>query len=271
MPDRTGLSNIFAAAVRGRPLIAPDQFRAPAAGDGAAETAANAESADLSLAGHVVLPVAIFVVTLLTLDFLLGANFVATIWPVNAIVLVALLRHIRNLRNYGSIIIGGTCAIALGNFVIGNSAASSATFGVANIFEVVVTLAFLSVFHINAANLTSFKNLLIFIVIAGVVAPAGSNAVNAMVIGAAHGIPWRSVWLQAYPAHALGMVVVVPFLISVTSREWVELRVRQRLTEAAAIFAFVIAVGVCGAYFRPFVFLMVPAILFSTLRFGMIG
>jgi signal transduction histidine kinase len=125
--------------------------------------------------------------------------------------------------------------------------------------------------HINAANLTTFKNLLIFMAIAGVVAPAGSNAVNAMVIGAAHGIPWRTIWLQAYPAHALGMVVVAPFLISITSRAWRELRVRQRLAEASAIFAFFIAIGICGAYFRPFAFLMVPAILFSTLRFGLIG
>src|ERR1700722_20351324 len=125
MRDKTGLSNIFAATVHGRSSTGPDQFRLPAAGDGAAETPSNREPADLSLAGHVVLPVAIFVVTLLTLDFLLGANFVATIWPVNAIVLVALLRYTRDLRNYGSIIIGGTCAIALGNFVIGNSAASS--------------------------------------------------------------------------------------------------------------------------------------------------
>jgi len=273
MPDKTGLCNIFAAAVLGQSATAPDQFRVPAIGDGAAvgETPANREPADLSLAGHVLLPVAIFVVTLLTLDFLLGANFVATIWPANAIVLVALLRHARNLRNYGSIIVGGICAIALANVAVGNSAAPSAIFGVANIFEVAVTLAFLSVFHINAANLTSFKNLLIFIAIAGGVAPAGSNAVNAMVIGAAHGIPWRTVWLQAYPAHALGMIVVAPFLISITSREWHELRVRQRLAEAAAIFALVIAVGICAAYFRPFAFLLVPAILFSTLRFGLIG
>ena len=141
----------------------------PATGDGAvnAETAANREPADLSLAGHVLLPVAIFVVTLLTLDFLLSANFAATIWAPNAIVLVALLRHTRNLRNYGSILVGSTCAIALANVAVGTSAVSAAIFGVANIFEVAVTLAFLSVLHINAANLTSFKNLLIFMVIAG--------------------------------------------------------------------------------------------------------
>ena len=119
MPDRTGFSSIFAAAVHGRSSTGPDQFRAPATGDGAvnAETSCKREPAALSLAGHVLLPVAIFVVTLLTLDFLLSANFAATIWPANAIVLVALLRHTRNLRNYGSIIIGGICAIALANVV----------------------------------------------------------------------------------------------------------------------------------------------------------
>jgi hypothetical protein len=155
MPDRTGLSNIFAATVNGRSSTGPDQFRLPATGDGAvnAETAADRELADLSLAGLVLLPVTIFVVTLLTIDFLLGANYVATIWPANAIVLVALLRHRRNPRNYGSIIVGSACAIALANAAVGNSAASSAIFGVANIFEVAVTLAFLSVLPINAANL----------------------------------------------------------------------------------------------------------------------
>ena len=155
MPDRTGLSNIIAAAVHGRPSTVADQFGVPATRTGAvnAETAANLEPADLSLAGHVLLPVAVFVVTLLTLEFLLGPNFDATIWPANANVLVALLRHTRTLRNYGSILIGSTCAISLANVAVGSSAASSAIFGVANIFEVAVTLAFLSVLPINAANL----------------------------------------------------------------------------------------------------------------------
>jgi signal transduction histidine kinase len=273
MPDKTGLSNIFAAAVHGRSSTGSDQFRMPATGDGAvgAETPANREPADLSLAGHVLLPVAIFAVTLLSIDISRRANFAATIWPPNAIVLVALLRHARNLRNYGSIIVSGACALALASVVSGNSAASSAILGAANIFEVAVTLAFLSVLHIDAANLTSFRNLLIFMFVVGGVAPAGGNAIIAMAVGAAHDIPWRTVWLHSYPAHGLGMMVVAPFLISVTSREWRELRVRQRLTEAAAIVAIVIAVGICSAYFRSFIFLMVPAILLATLRFGLIG
>ncbi len=270
MPDRTGLSNIFAAAVRGRPSTGTDQPLA--AGETASDAAAPQEpSSELSLAGHLLLPVAIFVVTLLTIDFSRRANFAATIWPSNAIVLVALLRHTRNLRNYGSIVAGSACAFALASAVSSNGAVPSAILAAANIFEVAVTLAFLSALHIDAANLTSFRNLLSFMLIAGGVAPAGSDAIVAMAVGSAHNIPWRAIWLHSYPAHGLGMMVVAPFLISVTAREWHELRVGPRLAEAAALFAFVIAVGICTAYFRPFVFLMVPAILFSTLRFGLIG
>ena len=243
-----------------------------AIGEAVSDAACGREPfSDLSLAEQLLLPVAIFVVTLLAIDFSRSANFAATVWPSNAIVLVALLQHARNLRNYGSIIVGSAGALALASAVSGNGAVPSAILSAANIFEVSVTLAFLSVWHINAANLTGFRNLLIFMFIAGGVAPAGSDAIIAMAIGAAHGIPWRTVWLHSYPAHGLGMMVVAPFFISVTSQEWHELRVRQRLTEAAAIFAFVIAVGICAAYFRPFIFLMVPAILFSTLRFGLIG
>ncbi len=272
MPDRTELSNIFTAAVHGRSSTGADQFRVPATGAAPSDPASSrAPLSDLSLAGHVLLPVTIFVVTLLAIDISRGADFAATVWPTNAIVLVALLRHARNLRNYGSIIVGSACAIALAGVVSGNGAGPSAILGAANIFEVAVTLAFLSALHIDAANLTRFRNLLIFMFIAGGVAPAGSDAIIAMALEAAHGIPWRTVWLHSYPAHGLGMMVVAPFLISITSPEWQDLRMRQRLMEAAAIFAFVIAVGICAAYFRPFIFLMVPVILFSTLRFGLIG
>jgi len=270
MPDKTGLSNIFAAAVHGRPPTGPDQLRVSETGE-ARSDAPSAPLSNLSLGGHLLLPVAIFVVTLLAIEFSRSANFAATIWPTNAIVLVALLRHTRNLRNYGSIIVGSACAIALASAISANGAAPSAILGAANIFEVAVTLAFLSVLRIDAANLTSFRNLLIFMFVAGGVAPAGSNAIIAMAVGSAHGIPWRTVWLHSYPAHGLGMMIVAPFLISVTSREWHELRIRQRRAEAATIFAFVIAVGICSAYFRSFIFLMVPAILFATLRFGLIG
>jgi hypothetical protein len=49
------------------------------------------------------------------------------------------------------------------------------------------------------------------------------------------------VWRNWYPSHALGMIIVASFLISITSSAWRTNRIRQRLGEAIAILAFIIA------------------------------
>lgn len=272
MPTTTETSNTF-AAVHGHSSADADRLRAPAGGGAFDHERAGGREGlfDLSPLGHMLLPVAIFAITLLTIDFMHRSNFIATIWPSNAVVLAALLRHRRTWQNVGSILGGGACAIALANMVSGNQPVSGAAFGAANAFEVVVALALLSFLRIDARNLMSFKNLLVFIAMAGVVAPAAGAAIDALVVASLHDIPWRTAMLHSYPAHGLGMIVVAPFLISVTSSDWQALRIRSRLAEAAAVVVSVIAVGICAAYVRSVMFIIVPAILFATLRFGVIG
>ena len=226
---------------------------------------------NLSLAERLLLPIAIFVISVLTIDFSHLSNFVGTLWPSNAIILVALLRHIRSLSNYASIFVGGAAAIALAALVAGSSPVLSMILAAADMVEIATALALISIFRIGASNLTSFRNLLIFIVIAGGVAPIASATMSAVAFGSAHGIPWLDVWRNRYPAHALGMIIVAPLLISVTSSEWQALRIKQRLPEAAVILGLFIAIGICAAYFRPVIFVMAPAILFTTVRFGLIG
>ena len=112
---------------------------------------------ELSPARILVLPVAVFVVTVFTIDFSHVSQFINTLWPVNAIILVALLRYKRNLRNFGSIIGSGFCAIALACIVTGTTPASSVIVGAANILEVGIVLALLSVFRISVTNFTQFQ------------------------------------------------------------------------------------------------------------------
>lgn len=99
----------------------------------------------------------------------------------------------------------------------------------------------------------------------------GSAFVSAIAFGGEHGLPWLDLWRNWYPSHALGMIIVVPFLISVTSSEWRALRIKERIPEALGVLALFIAVGLGVSYFRLFIFLLAPAILFATARFGMIG
>jgi signal transduction histidine kinase len=222
---------------------------------------------DLAPAGHFLLPVAIGVISLLTIDFVHVSHFVGTLWPSNAIILVALLRHRLSFGNSGSIVLGGAAAIALAGIAGGTDPAAAAILAVANIAEVTIALALLSLFQIEAANLASFRNVLIFITIAGGVAPLGSMLISAVAFGGS----WFVVWRNWYASHALGMIIVAPFLISVTSSEWQARRIRERLSEAAAILAIFVALGVSGIYFRSVIFLTAPVILFATVRGGLIG
>jgi signal transduction histidine kinase len=264
------LSTDFGAATRGRP--ADDIGQLPLQLSAAPPSDQNEPLLDLSLASLFLLPIAIFVITLLTIKFSQYSNIIATIWPASAVVLVALLRHKRSVRNYVPIFAGSGCAIVLASLAAGNGWTASAVIGAADIFEIAVTVAFLSVCKIDASNLTGFKNLLLFILIGACIAPIGCDAITAMAIGAARGgIPWRTVWLHTYPAHALGMVCVAPFLISVTSKDWQRLRIQQRHIEAATVFLIVVGAAVCGSYFRSVIFVIVPALLLATVRFGLIG
>jgi signal transduction histidine kinase len=272
MPSGTELADSVDAVALGDSSPASGRARSQAAHDAARSdgtSAGRGSLSNLSPAGHLLLPVAIFIVTFLTIEFSHSSHFVVTLWPSNAAVLAALLCHSRNLRNYGSIVAGGACALALASVASGNGVGPSAILAAANMFEVAVVLALLSLFKIDAANLLSFKNLLVFLVIAAGVAPIGSSAVGAAALGPVHDVPWRTMWLHFYPSHALGIIVVTPFLISITLPNRGALT--DRRAEAAMTLAIVVTIGLCAVYFRPLVFLVVPAILYATLRFGVIG
>ncbi len=270
---RTGLSNLIAAFACGRSSTATAPPALPTADDRPRDQNASSgagEQLELTLAGHLLIPVAVFVIAALTIDLSHDAKYITTVWPANAVILAALLRYVRSPGNCLSIFLGGACAMAIASLVAGNGAPLSAVLTVANTVEIATALALLSLFGVNASNLTSFGNMVIFMALAGIVAPIASDAGAAMAIGSVRDVPWRSVWLHLYPAHALGIIIVVPFLICLTSRQW-QTALNERRTEAAAVLAIVIAVAICAAYFRSVMFIVVPAILFATMRFGLVG
>jgi signal transduction histidine kinase len=236
-----------------------------------ASVAAQPAPANLTLLGHLLLPVSIFVVSTLVIDFAHVSNYIGTLWPSNAIILVALLRHARNLVNYGSILFGGFAAIALAGIVGRSDATIAVLLAAADIAEVVIALVLLSFFKNGPTELSSFKSLVIFIVVAGCIAPIASAIVCAPTFGAAHGAESLAIVRNWYASHALGMIVVAPFLMSVTSSDWQAQRIRERVPEAVGILAIFLVVCAIAAYFRPVIFILAPAILFATIRFGLIG
>lgn len=269
---RTALSHIFTAAAFQRaaagagPEPSPPRQSAAAAAPSGWQTLPH-----LAPFGLLLVPVAVFLVAVPAIEFSHSSNYIATLWPANAVILAALLCRAGNRRDYGFLLLSGAFAIGLANIAGGNGALPSAILACANIAEVTVALALTSLFGIAASDLTRLRSLLVFIVVAAGIAPTVSATIGGLELNATHGLAFATVWRNWYLANALGMIIVVPFLISITSSEWDALRIRQRAAEAAGIFALVIAVAICGAFFRSVLFIIVPAILFATVRFGLIG
>lgn len=261
---------LLAALMQAQPLPGPSA--AALQPDTAAPATAGSEPLPkLGPLYHVALPVVIFLVSAFTIFILRHSNLVATLWPANGIMLAVVLCHARNLPTCISIVIGGSVATALASYVAGNRYELCAILAVANCVEVITALALLAAFQIGASNLTSFNGILTFIFLAGGIAPIGSTLMSASAYGLAHDIAWTAVWRNWYPGHALGMIVLVPFLVSIMSEEWRTQRVMERKSEAAAIFAFFVAISACVFYFRPIIFVIAPTILLATVRFGVVG
>ncbi|MFZ3359213.1 MAG: MASE1 domain-containing protein [Xanthobacteraceae bacterium] len=264
-------TRILAAFTRTQPLAALSAAQIAMKLPASDSEASGEPLPDLSVAQHLLLPVVIFAVSAFTIAVSRYSNLVATLWPANAIMLAFSLCHLRSVTNYASIVLGGCAATALASCIDGNSPALCAILAAANFVEVVSALALLAAFQIGATNLTSFNGVLTFIFLAGGVAPIGSTLISASAYGSAHQIPWPEVWRNWYPGHAVGMIVLVPFLVSVMSKEWQALRIKERYSEALAIFALFIVISICADYFRPIIFIIAPAILLATVRFGVIG
>jgi signal transduction histidine kinase len=269
MLARMGIANLFATLPRGRPMTAAWPH-SPAAGDAGAGPVGE-RLPELARNTALILPVAIFVVSACTIGLSHWSNFVTSLWPSNGIVVAVLLRHAANLRTYATVLAGAAVAIMLANMTGEISPALAAVLTASNLLEIVCALVLLALLRVEAANLASFGGMIVFILAAGAAAPFGSGVIGAMAIGSAHGIPWRTIWLHTYPAHALGMIMVAPFLLSATSSEWRIARIGQRFGEAAAVLAVTMAAALCAAYFRSVLFIIVPAVLLATVRFSLIG
>src|SRR5215472_10674876 len=101
MPIGTGLAKVAAAVFDGRsaaPLPpAPQVLRDQTADEPSALGPDPLWT--MSPAGDLLLPVALFAIMVAVIELSHRSNFVLTLWPGNAIVLAALLRHTPNLRN----------------------------------------------------------------------------------------------------------------------------------------------------------------------------
>jgi len=245
----------------------------PAAGpvlSGAPDNHGVEALANLSLRGYLIFLTASFVLSYLGIEFSHASRFYGALWATDAVIVAALLRYAPKIRNQGAVLLGGAAAMLLAGLIQDARLLYSLIFTIADTAEAMVAIMLLMMFGINASNLATFRNLLMFIVLAGGVAPLASVAICATVLGPAYAVPWGDLWRNWYSGHALAMIIVTPFLLSVGSRRW-QARLGERWPEAAAVVLMFIVIGLGLGSFRSLLLAFPPAILIATVRFGLFG
>src|SRR6516162_2779269 len=227
-------------------------------------------SANVSWGGLTFLTVLVLLVSLVSIGFTRDEGFIATFWPSNAVVLAILLRSSRNLPNHARILASGAIAIFLANLAGGNAPALSAAMAAANIAEVGAATALLLRLR-ERMDLARIRTLSIFILAAGGAAPVVGASIGAAALGHAHAAAWPPIWLNWYASDALGMVIVGPFLLTLNSASWRMLRSEKRYVEAVTILLLIAVVIIMAAYYRAFLFIIVPVMLVAIFRYRLAG
>jgi signal transduction histidine kinase len=213
----------------------------------------------------------LFIVSLASIEVLRDADSIATLWPSNAILLALLLRSGRNLRNCALIFLGGGVAIVLANLASGRGPELSVVLTIGNINEVAAAWVLLAIYRDDAADLTSINNLFVFFTLAGGIAPLASASIAAAALAAAHATQWIPIWSSWYSSHAVSMIIVAPFLLSLRFENWHALRVKKRHGEALAVLSLIVLAVLAAVLYRPLIFITAPAVLLATFRFGIMG
>lgn len=199
------------------------------------------------------------------------AGNVAVFWPANAVLLGALLRG-THWRPGPAI---GACGVAnvAFNLVYGDTLPIAVGFGCANMAEVVAAYGLIRSWTQLPLTLAGMGELLLLLA-AGTGAPVLGAFLGASLVSYAFATPFWSVWRNWWIGDAVGILLLVPLLISY-DRSWFR-RLLQRGFGPWRLFELLLATTVVtgqlwwivrySAYASPALF--TPVLLWFALRFG---
>ncbi|HET6469214.1 MAG TPA: diguanylate cyclase [Geminicoccaceae bacterium] len=200
-----------------------------------------------------------------------GGN-VAAFWPANALLLGLLLRSPD--RDRAGPVAACVLANMAANLATGSSLAVAAGFASANAAEVLVALVLLRRLTGLPLRLLSLRELLAFLLAAGLLAPIVGATVGASFAQGSLAAPFWVVWRTWWTSDAVGMVLVVPVIAGFDGAQLRQLLSGpHRLLAVAEVVAVALLLGaglwfvvVSGNYSLPGLF--APVLLWAALRLG---
>lgn len=208
-----------------------------------------------------------FALAIAAIQLTRGDGRIAAVWPVNAVLLVILLKH--NNREWASLLLSFSGGLICANLSAGDSLPRAFWFTTANIAEI-LTIA-LIVTHRRRARMISTRGISLFVAatIVGCVISTGLAVLALAQSGSAPGLQDAVLW---YSADFLGMVLFAPVAWSLLDKSR---KFRADGIDRLTILSFILLCSVSLAVFMqsdyPLLFLVPPALVAMAFTSGIKG
>lgn len=157
------------------------------------------------------LALGVMLLALLSISLARETGRIAAIWPVNGLVLFALLRA-RPDRWAGFLVSGATGFLGA-NLVAGDGLLLAASIAIANIAEITLAAIICRRLCGPSFDARKLRHLLVLMALASPLAAATSASLATMVIVSLEGQPAVLTWTRWFSADALGLMIVTPCLL----------------------------------------------------------
>ena len=213
---------------------------------------------------------AVFVTAWASITYTRQVGGVAVIWPSDAIILAFMLRMPR--ANWVPLLLAGFFSNVMADWIAADTLGVAMLLSACNSIEVVVSILLFSRFVALPPDLTRVGTFARFLLFCGLLGPAASALVGALVLGALKGSAVLPVFKSWFAADSLGVLTVTPLLLMLRTEEWEKIKSRSNLLQTLGIFALVAAstFAIFWQNYYPLMFLIFPFLIFAAfhLRFA---
>ena len=206
------------------------------------------------------------IVVWLSLEFTREAGRVASIWPLNALLVASVVRW--RAIDWRILLAVGAAANLSVDLFRDDTLFRAMMLTSANVVEVTIVVSLLRL-HRAAFDIAQGVQLLRFFAVAGAVAPAASSVIAALTLLPQDFSQTFGLW---FAADALGLLIFVPAIMALQSSldaPWTPARRTELVLNLAAL--GVVSVFVFSQNQYPLLFLVPPALAVATFRLGIAG
>ena len=214
---------------------------------------------------------AVFLLAMANLLFTREVGRIAAVWTPNAMVLAILLQSGR--RSWWGYLASALAGNVAADLLIGDTAPIALVLAGCNTLEVILAATLMRRFIPGEIDLARRKDLLVFLVAAGLVGPLASAGSASLVLHASRNVEFWSSLAGWWAPDALGLLIVTPALLVLTREALVELAAKLAAGRGLAPIAMLaVSLGVTLSQERVgLVFLIPPALIFVAFELNLAG